>query len=93
MSQLLHCDVLDIVSGTPVDIVAHKEIVSVWYFSSETKKFHEIVELAMYVSTDYDRSSYKLNIGLCQKNLFSLRNRELTFSQRALTSTYGSGLH
>lgn len=38
----------------PVDEVAHEEVIGIWYVATDTKKFHEVVELAMYITTDRD---------------------------------------
>ena len=47
----------------PIDIIAHKEIVSVRSRSTNSVEFHEIMPLAVDVSADCDGSGDGLDVG------------------------------
>jgi len=55
-----------------IDIISQKEIVCVRDVASNLKKLHEIIELAMNISTYVDWGSHIDNIRLFGKDLFSL---------------------
>jgi len=57
---------------TSINIVAHKQVVRLRYFSSDFEEFHEIVELSMNVTTNDDRSSNWNYVGFFSEDLFRL---------------------
>ena len=56
----------------PIDVVPHEQIVSVGYIPTDFKQLHKVVELAMDIPTNHNRSPHRHNIRLLDKNLLSL---------------------
>ena len=57
---------------TSINIITHKEVISIRDFSTNFKELHQIVKLAMNITADNDRSSHWLDVRVLYKNFFSL---------------------
>jgi len=77
---------------TSVHIVSHEQVVRFWNLSSYLKQLHQVVELAVNVSADDNRSPDWCYVRLFSKNFLSLSKDEITFSQSDLISASGRGL-
>ena len=49
---------LDKHMNTSINIISHEKVVGVWDFPSNLEELHEVMELAVDVSTDNNGSSY-----------------------------------
>ena len=65
-----------------VNIVSHEEVVCVWRLPPNLKQLHQVVKLAVDISTDCHRTPHLLNIGLlCQDFLglnWKIKNKKKT---------------
>ena len=78
----LQCDEksysLDRVVAT-VDVIAHEQVVRVGWLSTNFEELSKVMELAVDVSADGDRSTHLLDVGLINKDFFCLnRIQKLT---------------
>ena len=55
----------------------HKNVISLWYMTSCLEKFHEIMELAMNITTNSYWTIDRLNIGLFNEDLFYLNIEQI----------------
>lgn len=60
----------------PVDVIAHEEIVGVGDIAADFKQLHEIMKLAVDVSTDDNGGADGDNIGLIDEDFLSLGIRD-----------------
>ena len=71
--QQRHC--LHAVVAT-IDIVAHEQVVCIRRTSTNLKQFHQVVELAMNVTTDGDWALDGLDIHFSVQDFFSLKESQ-----------------
>jgi hypothetical protein len=54
-------------------IVTHEQVVGVRRFAANAKQLHEVMKLAMHITADCYRASYRLHIGLFQQHFSRLQ--------------------
>jgi hypothetical protein len=67
---------------SPVNIVAHEEVVGVGHVPTNAEELKEVVELAVHIATDGDRAVDLPNIALAGQNLFGFCAQRLDFCFR-----------
>lgn len=63
-----------------VDVVAHEQVVGVGAAAAYPEQLHQVVELAVHVTTNGHRAFHLLHVRLLRQYLLSLRNRPLFVS-------------
>ena len=53
-----------------IDVIASKNVASVWYLATYFKQFEQVVELAMNIPAYCDWSIYRLHIGFLDQDFF-----------------------
>ena len=64
----------------PINIVTKEEVVGEGYFAADCEEFDEVMELAMYIATDGDRSPDRLGVGFIDEYFHGLIADELDFA-------------
>ena len=67
------CHSLDRVIST-IDVISHEQVVCVWGASTDLEKLHEIVELAVDITTDSHWALDWLHVCLLLENFFGLKD-------------------
>jgi hypothetical protein len=65
-------DCLDRIVAT-IDIITHKQVISIGWASSYPKELHQVVKLAMNVSAYCHRTLYFLHIWFLRQNFLCLK--------------------
>ncbi|WJX68050.1 hypothetical protein P8452_52461 [Trifolium repens] len=66
-----------------INIISHKQVVCIWTLPSNAEKLCKIMELPMNITTDCNRTFYRLDIALFHQNLLCLvtQDPDLLFGQ------------
>jgi len=65
-----------------IDVVSHEEVVGVRGLATNLEQFSQVVELAVDVTADGHGGAHLLHVGLINKDLFSLSQREKWVRQK-----------
>lgn len=59
---------------TTINVVSHEQVVGVRRIASDAEQLHQVVKLTVNITTDGDRATDRLDVGLLHQDLASLYN-------------------